>query len=100
VTDGTTGTPGPKAKPATVERRFAVAAAFLGFGIGLALGLKLAGGMEPVVKVIETPVKVPCRDCAEREKARLEAETQAVATAASLNGEAPADDPAAADAPS
>jgi hypothetical protein len=55
-----------------VDRRIAVAGIAVGFGIGLALGLKIAGGMGPLqAKVVEVPVRIPCRNCAERE--RLEA---------------------------
>jgi hypothetical protein len=58
--------------PALIDRRIAVAGAVFGFGLGLALGLKLASGMPKAVEV-PVPTRTPCRNCAERERQRLEA---------------------------
>ena len=53
-----------------VERRFLVAAGIIGFGVGITIGLRLAGGMEPIVKTVEIPVAVrtPCKDCEHKEQ--------------------------------
>ena len=67
-----TDQPTPSAPKATamVERRFLVAAGIIGFGIGITIGLRLAGGMEPIVKTVEIPVavRVPCKDCEHKEQ--------------------------------
>ena len=55
------------AVPAQIDRRIALAGAVFGFGIGLALGLKLASGMPKAIEV-PVPSRVPCRNCADRER--------------------------------
>jgi hypothetical protein len=62
---GPVGENAPPSLPATIDRRIAIAGAVLGFGLGLAVGLKLANGMP---KTVEVPVRTPCRNCAERER--------------------------------
>ena len=67
--------PGP-----TIDRRIAIAGAVLGFGIGLALGLKIAQGMPKAIEV-PVPTRTPCRSCAERER-----RAEAAAREAKANG--------------